>query len=65
MNERIASLTEKRDSYDEGSEEYLKLDRVIRAETQNRNDGMQAILTGSKTQQEQKREFDETISIMP
>lgn len=57
MNERIASLTEKRDSYDEGSEEYLKLDRVIRAETQNRNDGMQAILTGSKTQQEQKREL--------
>ena len=56
MNERIASLTEKRDSYDEGSEEYLKLDRVIRAEIQNRNDGMQAILTGSKTQQEQKRE---------
>ena len=57
MNERIASLTEKRDSYDEGSEEYLKLDRVIRAEIQNRNDGMQAILTGSKTQQEQKREL--------
>ena len=57
MNERIASLTEKRDKLDEGSEEYLKLDRVIRAEIQNRNDGMQAILTGSKTQQEQKREL--------
>ena len=57
MNERIESLTEKRDSYDEGSEDYLKLDRVIRAEIQNRNDGMQAILTGSKTQQEQKREL--------
>ena len=57
MNERIASLTEKRDSYDEGSEEYLKFDKLIKIETQNRNDGMTSILTGSKTQQEQKREL--------
>ena len=57
MNERISSLTEKRDSYDQGSEEYKKLDRVIRAETQNKNDGMQAILTGSKTESEQKRDL--------
>ena len=57
MNERIASLTEKRDSYDEGSEEYLKFDKLIKIETQNRNDGMTSILTGSKTEQEQKREL--------
>ncbi len=57
MNERISSLTEKRDSFDKGSAEYLKLDRIIQAETRNKNDGMQAILTGSKTQQEQKRDL--------
>ena len=57
MNERISSLTEKRDAFEKGTPEYLKLDRVIQAEVRNKNDGMQAILTGSKTQQEQKRDL--------
>ena len=57
MNERISGLTEKRDSYDQGSAEYLKFDKLIKIETQNRNDGMTSILTGSKTEQEQKREL--------
>jgi len=57
MNERINSLTEQRDSFDQGSPEYLKLDKIIKIEERNKKDGANAILTGSKTELQMKREL--------
>ena len=57
MKKRIASLTEKRDALEKSDPEYLKLDKIIKIEEQNKIDGMNAILTGSKTEQEMKREL--------
>ena len=57
MNKRIASLTEKRDALEKSDPEYLELDKIIKIEEQNKIDCMNAILTGSKTEQEMKREL--------
>ena len=57
MDARIASLTEKRDALEKSDPEYLKLDKIIKIEEQNKKDGMDAILTGSKTEQQMKREL--------